>query len=185
VCDCCKQIRIDKLLRLQEEAQKHRDIKQQNLDKMAKWKKENEVSMAEKERLRQLQVSITFACKLCYLLLCCMVEIMSGLAPPLSLKDFAPPLQIEKDQELIVKARLAADEAERKRVKELEELKAKMKAKEAIGEAMGADRAAQMREDEARMIKAQEELQAKVNAGAHFRREAMPAETLQEKWTVY
>lgn len=67
---------------------------------------------------------------------------------------------------MIVKARLAADEAERKRLKELEELKAKMKAKEAIGEAMGADREAQMREDEARMIKAQEELQAKVNAGA-------------------
>ena len=90
---------------------------------------------------------------------------MSGMA---LLRDSAPPLQMEKDQELLVKARLASDEAERKRVKELENLKAKMKAKEAIGEAMGADRAAQLREDEARMIKAQEALQAKVNEGARL-----------------
>jgi hypothetical protein len=51
---------------------------------------------------------------------------------------------MQKDQELIIKSRLAAEEAERKRLKELDILKAKMKAKEAIGEAMGADREAQV-----------------------------------------
>lgn len=56
-----KCIRIDIILRLQEEAQRQRDMKQLSMEKMAKWKKENEVSMAEKERQRQLQVSAMFA----------------------------------------------------------------------------------------------------------------------------
>lgn len=206
---------------MQEEAQKQREAKQQNLEQMARWKKENESAMAEKEHQKQLQVNIHISVSLLFLFqpalgkpllielimrciatttarsqrslrkgpfevhkscrhslpqdLSCRMRPVSSLTSLMSrvavdpVQAFDPKncvKQMQEEQEMIVKSRLAAEEAERRRLKELDILKAKMKAKEAIGEAMGADREAQMREDEARMIKAQDELQAKVNAGA-------------------
>ena len=41
---------------MQDEAKKQREIKEMKMEKLAAWKKENEQSMAEKERLKQIQV---------------------------------------------------------------------------------------------------------------------------------
>ena len=122
-------------LRLQqiEEARKVKQLKQQQLEKMARWKKENELNLAEKERKRQAQ--------------------------------------IEAEQAMLAKANQDLDAAAAKRQKEFEELMEKMKFKGKIGEALGADRDAQIREDEARMIKHQAEFAERVERELNAKKE--------------
>ena len=122
-------------LRLQqiEEARKVKQLKQQQLEKMARWKKENELNLAEKERKRQAR--------------------------------------IEAEQAMLAKANRDLDAAAAKRQKEFEELMEKMKFKGKIGEALGADRDAQIREDEARMIKHQAEFAERVERELNAKKE--------------
>ena len=122
-------------LRLQqiEEARKVKQLKQQQLEKMARWKKENELNLAEKERKRQAQ--------------------------------------IEAEQAMLAKANQDLDAAAAKRQKEFEDLMEKMKFKGKIGEALGADRDAQIREDEARMIKHQAEFAERVERELNAKKE--------------
>lgn len=51
---------------MQEEAQKQRDAKQHNLEQMARWKKENDSAMAEKEHQKQMQVNIHISVSLLF-----------------------------------------------------------------------------------------------------------------------
>ena len=122
-------------LRLQQidEARKVKQLKQQQLEKMARWKKENELNLAEKQRKRQAQ--------------------------------------IEAEQAMLAKANQDLDAAAAKRQKEFEELMEKMKFKGKIGEALGADRDAQIREDEARMIKHQAEFAERVERELNAKKE--------------
>lgn len=87
-------------------------------------------------------------------------------------KERQKHIEMQRDQELIVKARLAVEEQERKRLIAMEILKAKMQAKEAMGEALGADRQAQMRADEERMLRSQRELDEKMQREINAKKEA-------------